>query len=96
MQHKASGEDLADLLHRIFNARRDLAVLRRGQTSNRSEVDQARHQLIEALEAYLACLAGSNSPIPYRLRDELRLNRRLDAPVSDPVVRGSTRRAQSR
>ncbi len=33
----------------------------------------ARHDLLAALEAYVACLIEHHRPIPYALRDELRL-----------------------
>lgn len=36
----------------------------------------ARHHLISALEAYTAELVAQNLPIPYKLRDDLRLQRR--------------------
>jgi hypothetical protein len=36
---------------------------------------EARHQLLHALEAYVESLAGRGRPIPYALRDELRLQR---------------------
>jgi hypothetical protein len=35
----------------------------------------ARDQVLRALEAYAACLAEQRRPIPYALRDELRLLR---------------------
>jgi hypothetical protein len=36
----------------------------------------ARHDLLAALEAYVACLEEHGRPIPYALRDELRLQQR--------------------
>lgn len=36
----------------------------------------ARHDLLAALEAYVACLVEHHRPIPYALRDELRLQQR--------------------
>lgn len=36
----------------------------------------ARHDLLAALEAYVACLVAHHRPIPYALRDELRLQQR--------------------
>jgi hypothetical protein len=35
----------------------------------------ARHDLLAALEAYVACLQRQHRPIPYALRDEVRLQR---------------------
>ena len=38
---------------------------------------QARQQLLASLEAYAAALGQQNLPVPWRLRDELSLQRAL-------------------
>jgi hypothetical protein len=47
----------------------------RSQPANSSAHSVARDQVLRALEAYAACLAEQRRPIPYELRDELRLLR---------------------
>jgi hypothetical protein len=74
-----TASDLPGLLTRVCDARRAMARARRTTSSQRIETGLARHELIDALEAYTSGLAMVNSPVPYRLRDELRLNRALDA-----------------
>jgi hypothetical protein len=53
------------------------AALRRerSQPANSSAHSAARDRFLRALEAYASCLAEHRRPIPYALRDELRLLR---------------------
>jgi hypothetical protein len=69
--------DLAGLLVRLVDARTHMERVRR-PPSERQETALARHKLIDALEAYTAGLTTLHAPVPYRLRDELRLNRAVD------------------
>jgi hypothetical protein len=62
---------------------RDVAVARavlaqhRQAGSSRASVDEARAQVIAALSSYTAALAARQLPVPYALRDELRLQLRI-------------------
>ena len=47
----------------------------RSQPANSSAHGVARDNFLRALEAYASCLAAHRRPIPYALRDELRLLR---------------------
>ena len=47
----------------------------RSQPANSSAHSAARDNFLRALEAYASCLAEHRRPIPYALRDELRLLR---------------------
>ncbi len=49
-------------------------ALRRDGTS---AIDAARRDLVAALEAYVVRLGADGTPVPYRLRDELRLHSAL-------------------
>jgi hypothetical protein len=51
----------------VVNRQRHLAVPRAGPN--------ARDEFLSALEAYVASLVSRGRPIPYALRDELRLQR---------------------
>jgi hypothetical protein len=54
-------------------------VRERNATRQISEVTPATEALLAALEAYAAGLQTAGRPMPYRLRDELFLQRRLSA-----------------
>lgn len=69
---------LNDLLGEVVRARDAICEVRRGQVSTRSDVGNARHDLVTALEAYTSCLQRLGRPVPYALRDELRLQRSLE------------------
>lgn len=51
------------------------AVSRSRQLPTDPSGTAARHDLLLALEAYVECLEQHSRPIPYALRDELRLQR---------------------
>ena len=61
------------LWHQVIRAR-GLVAQQRHQTLNRP-ITNARGELLAALEAYVSSLATRGRPIPYALRDELRLQR---------------------
>ena len=70
--------DLTELLLRVYDARRAMDRARRSPSVRRHDTDLARHDLVDALEAYTSGLDACNTPVPYGLRNELRLNRGLD------------------
>ena len=61
----------------------DLRAARRSVSSERAasrhvtEFSVAQETLLAALEAYVGELASAGHPVPYRLRDELFIHRRL-------------------
>jgi hypothetical protein len=57
----------------LVQARNALAQ-QRHLTATRSETN-ARGEFLSALEAYVASLVSRGRPVPYALRDELRLHR---------------------
>jgi hypothetical protein len=69
---------LPDLLGDVMRARSEVVKVRRVAAHSRLDVGNARHDLVVALEAYTSCLAAMGRPVPYALRDELRLQRSLD------------------
>jgi hypothetical protein len=69
---------LNDLLHDVVRARSEIHKVRRVQLTSRVDAGNVRHDLVVALEAYTACLVAMGRPVPYGLRDELRLHRALD------------------
>jgi hypothetical protein len=75
--HPNTGAPLRDLLGDVRRARDSLEGFRR-QMSSRVDAGHARHDLVVALEAYTSCLEDLGRPVPYALRDELRLQRSLD------------------
>lgn len=70
---------LGDLLDDVMRARGAIHRVRRVPVTSRPDVGHARHELVLALEAYTSCLMALGKPVPYGLRDELRLQRGLDA-----------------
>ncbi len=61
------------LWHRVVEARREVTEQRRLPIGPSSSI--ARAQLLSALEAYALSLTNHGRPIPYALRDELRVRR---------------------
>lgn len=61
------------LWSRVLKARSEFAFQRRAPVGSSSSI--ARSELLSALEAYASSLANHRRPIPYALRDELRLRR---------------------
>jgi hypothetical protein len=66
----------------VLNARADLAHERRRTTGDTG----ARIAFVEALQSYINSLAERGHPVPYALRDELRLQR---------LICGSSRHGRS-
>lgn len=59
---------------RVEEARVALADLRCSKPNTLHDA-RARAECLEALQAYADCLVAQNRPVPYALRDELRLMR---------------------
>lgn len=80
--HVTENEPMAlpALYHELLQARRAIDRTRQVPSRNRLELSNARHDLVVALEAYTCGLAAVGRPVPYALRDELRLQRGLDSP----------------
>jgi hypothetical protein len=74
----APGRPLSGLLHDVKEAR---AGLRAARSKGRGELTRsAQEQLVASLTLYVEGLAGRRLPVPYLLRDELRLYGRTSAP----------------
>lgn len=73
-----SGTPLRELLRDVVQARQAILKVRRVPMNNRTDLGNARHDLVLALDAYTSCLEELGRPVPYALRDELRLQRSLD------------------
>jgi hypothetical protein len=71
-----SVDPLAALFQEVVNARAAMTVARRAPLGTSSVVDVARTRLLLALEAFTAELAARNLPVPYAIRDDLRIQRR--------------------
>ena len=69
---------ITDLLGDVVRARNTTHEVRRVPAHSRLDINNARHDLVVALEAYTSYLTAVGSPVPYALRDELRLQRSLD------------------
>ena len=72
-------EQLSPLLHEMLSARR-LLEDRRHVAAGTYLVEEARERMLSALERYTAALDTLCLPVPYALRDELRLVRRCQPP----------------
>lgn len=71
-----SQRTLSDLVSDVHTARAGVHLSRMNPVV-RADLVLAHHVLLDALEAYASGLAGRHLPIPPRLRDELRLQRRI-------------------
>ena len=79
-QHPRASE-LPGLLHRVDEARTRLRREAGPSHVLHRDVGPARLALLVALEAYAGALAATGWPLPYRLRDELFLYRRITGRV---------------
>lgn len=79
--HSHAGTPLGALLGDVVRARAAVDRARRLQLTSAIEAGHARHDLVLALEAYTSSLDDLGRPVPYALRDELRLQRSLDDAV---------------
>ena len=60
----------------LVSARDAVAEARQGPQGLSNMTELARRHLVMALEAYTSELQAQTLPVPYRLRDDLRLQRR--------------------
>ena len=70
------------LIELLFDVNRARAEVRAGRrvpptSSNRHDQEHRRARLADAMEAYADAAATSGVPLPYRYRDEMRLNRSM-------------------
>jgi hypothetical protein len=70
--------ELPGLLDEVTNARNHLADERGAGSALAAYTLAARANLLAALEVYASALEFTGRPLPYRLRDELHLYRRLN------------------
>lgn len=71
---------LAVLTEELRTAREEVGRLRRGPIMH-DQLSTAHVFLLRAMESYAAELTARGLPIPWRLRDELRLQRGISTPV---------------
>jgi hypothetical protein len=69
-------DPLSALFHEVVSARAAMTVARRAPLGTSSVVDVARTRLLLALEAFTAELDARHLPVPYGIRDDLRIQRR--------------------
>lgn len=67
---------LVVLLRDVVEARARFAQERRQPATPPGSADAARRQMLAALKAYTAALEARGLPVPYALRDELRIHQR--------------------
>ena len=70
------------LIELLFNVNRTRAEVRAGRSvpatsSNQHDQQRRRGRLADAMQAYADAAASSGVPLPYRYRDEMRLNRSM-------------------
>ena len=83
--HPSFGSDpLAALFQEVISARAAMTVARRAPLGTPSVVDGTRTRLLHALEAYTAELEARHLPVPYAIRDDLRIQRRTLGRVAGP------------
>jgi hypothetical protein len=70
-------DHLMELFQEVISARAALTVARRAPLGRARAVDAPRARLLLALEAYTAELKARNLPVPYGIRDDLRIQRRI-------------------
>jgi hypothetical protein len=75
-------DPLAALFQEVVSARAAMTVARRAPLGTSSVVDVTRTRLLVALEAYAAELNARHLPVPYGIRDDLRIQRRTLGKVS--------------
>jgi hypothetical protein len=76
-------DHLMGLFQEVTSARAAMTVARRAPLGRSRLVDAPRARLLLALEAYTAELNARNLPVPYGIRDDLRIQRRILGRVSD-------------
>ncbi len=85
--HSSEDGSLEVLLERLLSARQDVGRLRRAPNDQR-ELHAAQRSLLIAMESYAAALTQQGLPMPWRLRDDLRLQRSIAGHRDSPGARG--------
>ena len=76
-------DHLMELFQEVLSARAAMTVARRAPLGRSRLIDAPRARLLLALEAYTAELTARNLPVPYGIRDDLRIQRRILGRVAD-------------
>jgi hypothetical protein len=85
--HPLGGSDpLLLLFGEVTNARAAMVVARRSPLGTPSAVEGTRTRLLLALEAYAAALDARHLPVPYGIRDDLRIQRRTLGRSPRPAI----------
>ena len=79
----AGFDHLLALFQEVTSARAAMTVARRAPLGRSRLVDAPRARLLMALEAYTTELSARHLPVPYGIRDDLRIQRRILGRVSD-------------
>ena len=87
--HLSDGSDpLLALFQEVTSARAAMVLARRAPLGTPSVVEGIRIRLLHALEAYTAELDARHLPVPYGIRDDLRIQRRtLGRVAGQPLER---------
>jgi hypothetical protein len=73
----SDSDHLVSLFQEVVSARADMTVARRAPLGRSRMTDAPRTRLLLALEAYVAELEFRHVPVPYTIRDDLRIQRRI-------------------
>ena len=76
-------DHLMALFQEVTSARAAMTVARRAPLGRSRLVDAPRARLLMALEAYTAELNARHLPVPYGIRDDLRIQRRILGRAAD-------------
>ena len=76
-------DHLMALFQEVTSARAAMTVARRAPLGRSRLIDAPRARLLLALEAYTVELNARNLPVPYGIRDDLRIQRRILGRVVD-------------
>lgn len=82
----AGSDPLFALFQEVTNARAAMVVARRAPLGTPSVVEGARTRLLHTLEAYTAELDARHLPVPYAIRDDLRIQRGALGRVAGPPL----------
>jgi hypothetical protein len=75
-QPSVGSDPLLVLFQELTSARAAMVVARRAPLGTPSVFEGTRTRLLHALEAYTAALDARHLPVPYAIRDDLRIQRR--------------------
>jgi hypothetical protein len=85
--HPSEDGSLELLLETLLSAREDVRRLRRTPNDQRG-LHAAQQSLLVAMESYAAALTEQGLPMPWRLRDDLRLQRSIGSHRDSLGARG--------